>query len=558
MIRNGARRTLDVLLYLRFIAAALFVFALGSAGCSGTTYVTVDGAVADATPAPDGTLTLLSPSSIAIRPGETSPIEVQCTTASGAPCAFVDVTFAIEGAGLDSTLSVLSMQADADGRATGGVIAGTEATSFRVRVLSRTAARPVYVDVGVGTSFGTLIVRAPYRGARIVTRRIVDVVPRARCEDLTRAPPEVGARALPADDDEVSIAGLPTTVRYAVLARAESDVALTASGCVDDVELTVDATTRVDVPYADAALVIDGRYEARLALDATSPTDAAAQQVTRTFDTATVARGGDAASMLDALETALSAHVSPSAAAAFGEARTLESLERTLGDRLTEDRSAPAALATRWVDAAGAAMAHPRIEGTLVVATAGATVVTERLIVSDAADGEVGIVPATLDPGMGVPRSIALMPDGTRDSVRVASLRLDAPLGAMLLAWLDAVAASDGLAGAGDLFAPACGTLAAFVAGVPAASGCDAACVETACEAITAAAMLDLAAAAAALDVTAGALTVSGSLAATDADGDVRVDTLSGPLTGSYDDGAGLTLGTVSGTIEIARATPTP
>lgn len=547
-------------MYLRFISTCALLVALTSGlGCSGRTYVTLDADVNDAAHPPDGMLVLLSAPSLAIRPGEVARIDVRCVGPSGAPHADVEVTFAIEGAALDSTLSALSMRTDADGRASGGIVAGTQATSFRVRVVSRAASLPIYVDVGVGTSFGTLVVRAPYGGSRIVTHRIVDVVPRALCADLASSPPEVGARALPDGADELSIAGLPTTVHYAVLARAQSDVALTASGCVDDVVLAPDGTTQIDVPFVDTPLSIDGRYVADLTLDASSATDSALELVAHTVEAATEARGGDPHAMLDALETELTVRVSPTAGAAFGEARTIDLLERALLERLTADSSAPTVLTVRWIGAARTAMAHVRIDATLVVATPGASVITtDQVTMSDAADGTLSFVPASLDAALGVPRSLVVLADGTRDSVELDNLIVDAPIGAMLLAWLDAVAESDGLSGAPGLLAPACGTLRAFALEVPAAAECDVACVDAACEAVIAAELADLRTAASLLDLSAGALSLSGPLAASDDDGDARVDALSGTLTGSYLDGASATFGPVGGAIEVARAPAAP
>jgi hypothetical protein len=566
VIRARSRRTLIVLSSLRLLAslhrraccAIALLTSLSSAGCSGPTYVALDGAALDATRPPDGSLELLSAQSVAIRPGEIAPIDVRCTLPGGAACAFVEVTFAIEGAPLDSTLSALSARTDSDGRASGGIVAGTQATSFRVRVVSRAAALPIYVDVGVGTSFGTLVVRAPYSGSRIVTHRVIDVVPRALCADLASSPPEVGARALPDGSDELSIAGLPTTVRYAVLARAQSDTALTASGCVDDVQLEVDGTTTVDVPYVDAPLAIEGRYTAELDMDATLAADAAFDALGRTLLGAAEARGGDALAMLDAVEHEISVRGSTTAADAFASARTAESLDATLGERLVVDGSTPTTVLVHWVDAARISMGHARFDATLALASPGATLVTDRVTVADAADGTIVLVPSALDPTMGLARPVTVSADGSHDVVHFERLPLDAPLGAMLLAWLDAVATSDGLAGTGDLLAPACGTLRDFVSETAAASACDADCVDAACATIVAAQLDDLVTVAAALDVTAGGLTVSGALAATDADGDVRVDALSGTVTGAYLDGTSATLGPVSGSIVVTRAAPAP
>jgi hypothetical protein len=173
--------------------------------------------------------------------------------------------------------------------------------------------------------------------------------------------------------------------------------------------------------------------------------------------------------------------------------------------------------------------------------------------VSNAADGDVVLMPATFDPPMGTPRSLVVLADGTRDTVALESLTLDAPLGAMLIAWLDAVADSDGLAGTPGLFAATCGTLQAFASEVPAAGACDAACVAAACDEAIAAQLEDLRAATSLLDRTVGLPSLSGSLAATDADGDVRVDSLAGALTGSYVEGAAPTLGPIVGSIEVTR-----
>ncbi len=559
MILGVSRRTMSFLSYLRFASIVIATAALSFAGCGGPTYVTLDGAVLDADQPRDGTLALLSAPSLAIRPGEVALIDVRCTRLDGSPYAGVEVTFAIEGAALDSTLSALSTRTDADGRASGGIVAGTSATSFRVRVVSRASALPVYVDVGVGTSFGTLVVRAPYEGARIVMRRVVDIVPLAHCVDLIASPPEVGARALPVGSDELSIAGLPSTVRYAVLARAESDLALTAQGCVDDIVLETNGAVVVDVPYEDAPLSIDGRYDVTLALDSSAVADVGLEILSRSLSVGAEARGGDASTLLDAVEEALTERVSVAAGTAFADARALDALDEALADRLAVDASAPTAITLRWVGAARSAMGELNVDATLVVAASGASVITtDRITMRNAADGTLSLVPSAIGSGLGVARPLVVSADSSRDTATVESLLVDAPLGAMLLAWLDGVAASDGLTGTAALLGASCGSLRAVLEETPSASACDAECVDAACASAIAVGLDDLRVTAALLDSTTGRLMLAGPLVATDLDGDVRIDGLSGDLAGAYGAGSASPLGPVTGSMLATRAAAAP
>lgn len=514
-----------------------------AAGCSGPTYVTLDGGAPDA-PTAAGSLTLLSASSITIRPSAEAQITVRYT-AGGAPVAGAPITVAIEGTALDATLRARTVTTDASGTAVATIVAGTSAARFRVRLSTPDASAPVYVEVGVGTSFGTLVVRAPYGGSRPVVERVVDLVPNGSCAMVSATPPASGGRIIPMGNDEVTIAAVPAMMPYAVLVRASSSTTLEAVGCVDGVVPPVDASATVTVVFVDVPLAIDGSYGIGVRLDTSTFIGDHLAAAADAVETASLARGGDGSAMLDAVQAKLIASGNTAAAASLSAARAAGALDALLSAQLITDGTSPTGLVIAYLARAHDALVSPSVNATLALAVTGSSVLTTEGVA--ASDGMGGTLVITLPTPMTRPVMLAI--DATREQLDLTDARLDAPLGFLVTRWMDTAAGAH-VAGGGlhGVLLGACGTLDTFAAAHSELDACDASCRADACHAAVDQTVADLARAATGLDGNVDAVVLSGSLVAHDDDGDARVDHIDGMLSGTFVDASGATVATASGT----------
>lgn len=540
-------------MFLRLLAVVVLLGGV-AIGCDGPRYVALDSGTTDA-PSPMGTLTLVSASSLALRPGETASIDVRFADASGAPGAGIAIAAAIEGTALDSTLGALGATTDASGLAHVALVAGTEAATFRVRLSAREAAAPVYLYVGVGASFGSLRVRAPYLGARPVTQRVIDVVPGMTCPALAAMPPASGGRTVTSLTDDVAIAALPTTLTYAVLVRAQGAIATEAVGCADGVMPVADVATDVDVTLTEVPLGLDGNYTVDASLDGGGYVRDRVAEWTYALRATTSDRGGDATMLLDEIEAELIGAGAGTDAAQLHTLRGTLSLDDALAAQLAADGSAPTETIAALLDEAGTALDAPDVSLALTLGAGDmGTLTTERLVCGDGAGGTV---------------SIAMTPAAVRTISTAATLDamfaflgpVDAPPGTLALAWSEAVARERGHAGGVDeLLAGTCASLETFAAsadGATALAACDATCRASACRADLADLMARVAAGGALADSDIGGARIIGMISARDDDGDARVDRLDGTITGTFVDAMGNPVGpsdAVTGTLSGARA----
>lgn len=523
-------------------------------GCDGPRYVTLDSGPTDAA-SPTGTLTLVSSSSLALRPGTTAAIDVRFADASGVPRAGVTIAAAIEGAALDSTLGALAVTTDSTGLAHAMLVAGTEAATFRVRLSAREAAAPVFIDVGVGTSFGALLVRAPYTGMRPVTHRIVDVVPGVTCSTIAAMPPASGGRTVTSLTDDVPIIALPTTLTYAVLVRAEGALATEAVGCADGITPAADVSTNVDVTLTEVPLGLDGSYDVHATLSGGGYVQGRVAEWTYALRASATDRGGDATMLLDAVEAELVGAGASADAATLHSTRSTQPIDASLATQLTTDGSAPTERIAYLLDQAGTALDAPSVTLALTLGTGDmGTVTTQALVCSDGAGGTVAL-------SMTPPAVRTISTAASIDAMFAFLGPVDAPTGTLALAWVDAVARAHGhVGGAVELLSSACTSLETFAAtteGANALTACDVTCRASAC----ATAITDIAARVAAgaglADHDVAGARIVAMVSARDDDGDARVDRLDGTITGTFTDATGTPVGppdAVSGTLAGTRA----
>ncbi len=542
-------------MFLRLVTMATLLGALAIA-CSGPRYVALDSGTPDAA-TPTGTLTLLSAPSLTLRPGQTEVIDVRFLDAAGSPRAGVVIAAAIEGTALDSTLGALTVSTDASGLAHASLVAGSEASSFHVRLSAREAAAPVYVDVGVGTSFGTLLIHAPYVGTRPVTHRIIDVVPATTCAALISTPPTSGGRTVRTRAEDVTIAALPTTLAYAVLVRANGDLAVEADGCVEGVMPAPDTTTRVDVPLVEVPLGLEGGYAVEVTLSASGTLEGRVHAWAESLRATVGASGGDPALLFNAIEAELVRSGATSDASALHMLRSSASLDRALGAQLSADGTAPSEVVAALLDEAGAALDAPTVVLAFSLGASGTgSMATQALRCSDGRSGTV-----SLNRAAPIVRSI--MPAVGLDATFTFTGPIDAQAGALALAWADAVAGDRAhVAGLPVVLENACDSLESFAAttdGAAALAACDASCRASACSAALGELTSIVAAGAVLVDHDIDHIAMAAHVAARDDDGDALVDRLDGTIRGQLVTLDGSLLGSVdavSGTLTGTRTVP--
>lgn len=481
-----------------------------------------------------GVIELESEPSLTLSFGEEAELAVRYVE-SGVAVRGVPIRFALEGRAHDSTVADLSVETDAEGRARTRMVAGSTASAFRLRVSAERAA-PVYVNVSVGNmGFGALVVRAEYAGLRIgAGRRVIELYSSMSCTDEL---PPFADRMAALDDPsttEARFRALPAGLTYAVFGRVEGpDGVVVARACADGVQVMRDDETAVSLSFSDAPLAPEGRYEAVLALTATSSSAWASEVATDAGGALIDTAGGGADLYLDALEAELRERGATIGADALA-------LERATG--------VPAATLTAALEADGG---DPRVA--LEAALAGLRARMTALALSGPLSIEVASgapsaswTAAQLAVGPSDPDSPALMIDPAAaglelspslslswpmdDALVLESLTLALPLGTLARRTLEAEVAGRALGSPGELLATrgGCDALAIWIAEDPTVGPlCTADCPRAAClralDSVMDAALgaLDL------LDEARDTVLLSGTLEMVDADGDLLVDQLS-------------------------------
>ncbi len=200
--------------------------------------------------------------------GEQVEVTIQLFNRNEAPIEDATIAFDLVGRPQDASLSELSVTTDSQGKASVTLFAGQRAATFGLRA-SALGALPVTFNAAVGgAGFGTLLVRAPYDGDRVVAERHVLAYPGLDCDEVTRVRTDRSTVIAP-DDEAASLIALPAELDYAVLVVGEgaTDAVLT-KGCMDGVIVQADSVFEIEVPFDDAALIPANDLELSAQLEA--------------------------------------------------------------------------------------------------------------------------------------------------------------------------------------------------------------------------------------------------------------------------------------------------
>lgn len=544
------------------LSAALLPFAL-LAACSGADATDVDagGAVRDdGGSEPAALLELRSADSVTLTSGDDASFSVRYTEEDGSPIEGARVDFALVGRAHDSSLASLDAITDSDGVAVGGVIAGSVPAAFRVRISAERAV-PVHVDVSVGDAgFGGLHVTVDYDGERRITERAVHVFAGGAECGGDRTLDEAGDRikTLVGEETEARFFALPAGITYAVVARGRGPSGeMLAWGCIDGVGIEAEASSEVTVVMRDLLLVVDGDYSVEAEVDAEAPVVTLAARLGDSGADAVAAAGGESTLMLDAIEDGLRAGGMTSEADAIATERIDADLDAALANRFETAGTGPLVAIE-----ALAAILERRVERVAITGALDVTdgVPTWSMSAVSAVSGDPDSARLVIDlAAVGVEPSARMSATWLldEDAMRLDELRAILPLGSVGLGAMSTIADERGVAGLPELLLPdaGCTTLRDWAAEHAVISTvCDDSCVLMACkdgmETIAAAieaGLMDL-------DGDRAVVTLSGHVSLTDAEGDLRVDSMSGAaLSGRWSAPDETESDAVTGTFNAAR-----
>ncbi len=526
-------------------ALSALLLASGCAGDATGSDPDAGGPPTDSGVEPAYTLELLSDPSLPLAFGEEGFFAVRYLDDRGSPITGATVGLALVGRAHDSSLDALEATTDAEGIATGNVLAGRVAAAFRVRLTAERAV-PVHVDVAVSdVGFGGLRVMVSYDGERSIAERAVDVYAGASCtEDRTFHDPGDRTKVLPEGEIEARFVALPAGISYAVVARGRGPSGeMLAWGCTDGVAVEVDAEADALVSMRDLDLVVDGTYSVEVQLSADAPLGTMAAEVGTAGATAIADAGGDGAFVLDALESML--RDSGSVTAADDLAAQRDELDPSLALRFETEGVGPSVAVDSLAALVEARAEVVALTGTLAVADA-VPAWTMSAVSTIAGDPDAARLAVDLG-ALGVEPTADLGATWLleEDAMQLDELRVGLPLGSVGLGVLAALADErrvDGTAGL-MLASAGCGVFQAWAAEQPVIAGaCDDACVLMACKDALERAAAPVEAALMSLDAERSVVTVAGRVELTDTEGDRRVDSLLGESLGglwSPPDGTG-------------------
>lgn len=525
---------------LRFLRAS--TLAVVVAGCSSPPAVPID-----AGPLPDGAmvearrLELETERSLTLRSGDEAEIRVRYVDELGRPLVGEPLRFLLDGVAHDSTLAGLSERTDTEGRASATLVAGATAAAFRVRV-SAEAATSLSIEVAVSDAgFGELEVELEYTGEREDGLLAASVFAGGRCDEMrTRDERGDRYRLRGPDDEDVTFVGLPADLTYAVVGRLEGASGLLAWGCVDDVRLSPEAPTRVEIDVLDLPAVIDGEYDVTLGLDVPLSAEAAGDEL-RAFGAAFLAPD-PTTTLLDAMERQLSVS-DPDALAALIAARegdldarytsTLEAADvgpavalETVAT-LVSDRLARLELGGRWTNIEG------EVSVRLTQLRAGTDEITEASLGA----------------------AFALQGTGAIDEGGVVTdLRIAMPLDRIVAHVLTTEASMLGLARREELVVSfaACDTLPPL----PDLDACDATCRELACREVTSVLWAGLDLQLSAITPSRTTLAIEGSVELVESMGGTAIEAFSGTLGGTWGSSVAISPEAVEVTVDATRVIP--
>lgn len=549
-------------MYLRLLIC--FLLSSGVVACG----TTIDDGYDAGPPPPSGQpteLALLTPGSLQLVFGAQADFAVRYTRSDRSPIAGATIDLGLVGRADDSTLTALSVVTDADGVANGSVIAGTHATAFRIRIGAERAADR-FIDVSVSDlGFGALSIATRHVGDRPVARRAIHLFADTACDDesVRRA---VGVRSgeVLEDDEELEIGALPVGVTYAVVVRGASE-AMTdvAYGCVDGLEVVADDVSPVWIEIDDLPLDVSGSYDAVVSLDTSASAlhlaDGVRAAARPLFDR------GDAAFLLDAIDTMLREGGDADAAASIARLRASTELDSDLADALALAGAGPTAALDDLASGLAEQLSRLQVEGELALGMAGLPGWRSRTITL-AGDAEIR-PPLVLDLralGVELGGAVRATAVADADALQVRELTVTLPLGQLADLTLDAIARDRGGDDATSLdllrARGGCEQLQLWAASRDGFSEhCDDACVAAACELALAGLLSAVGDAFDVLDEDRAFVALSGRATLEDLDQDLRPDTLEVPaLVGRWTREGATEGDSVSGAAMATRVTALP
>lgn len=518
---------------------------LAFAGCADVPSIELDAGAPDAAVVEAKSLEIVGEPTISLTSTQEATLTVRLRDAVGRPMAGSEVRFALDGRAHDSTLLEVSAETDAMGLARTTLRAGLVAAAFRVRASADDAAS-VSFDVAVGDAgFGSMQVTPLYRGVRESLPLVrVGVFTDATCEDdIVRRDAGDRVQVRSEDDELVRFLGLPVGPTYAVAVRGEGeDGVLLAWGCADGFAIVEMDSVDVEVPFDDEPLMVEGSYRTTTAFAMLETSGRMGTELGEAVDRLLPER--DATLILDAAEQQLVDEGETASAAALATARA-GGYDTVYQGMLESEGLGPSVAHAALLD---------RIASTLTTLGIRARVrVTGTEVSYEVLGLETGA--GYLDVGLAeIELPAELNASLTEGEVTIETLRVGLTASQLLQALATLEAYERVFADGGDwlAFEAGCGMLPAPTEPI----GCDADCLERACET----AMDDYYAATlealVPLDEYRASFELSGSAELSDSAGDLRVDTVSGTLTGEWTGPMATSPEAVEGAIVGERITP--
>ncbi len=492
-----------------------------------------------------GELSITSERSLLLAPQQLASFTVRWTNSSGMLVPMRDVNFALEGMPRDSSLLSLASHTNANGEASGTIIAGSLPATFRIRITAPDAV-PAYIDVAVGAEgFGGLSIQLEEDLIRPSTRRLVLLHQGAElpCSDaLTRTEAD---RIRTTEENLVAdFTALPAGQLFTIVARAENDRGTVVSeGCIEEVRVRADRTLQETIVLVPRPLEVEGEYSTSMEFTADSSPEPLLASVADAVDMSISAIGGDAELMLDGLDTELRArHATELADMLMAERNELRSSLSTHLDGLGRT---PSVAVHALIDDVAQRTSSIRINGTLAIARAaptGSLASFTRGPIHVGPPAEPIVIDLT-EHGVGARTSVSMSFHPSEDRLAIDELTLLVPLGHFAARIMDEKVRAQGGTSAVDLVQgeSGCDQFALWLEGRPDITAeCDAACVLSSCTHAIESVLSISRVAFGSLDDARIRILLSGDIQCRDSDGNLEVDALPQmSLSGSWSNPSG-------------------
>lgn len=503
--------------YSPALRVAPLLLALVTSACGSTTTAAPDASYEDATIAQERRVLEFQTEPLALSPVTEATLSVRLLDGeTSTPVEGADVTFALEGAPLGSTLRHLDAITDAAGVASVVLVAGPNATAFQVRATA-TYADPALLDVSVGDAFGALSVRVASEQSRLTGPYVVRLHASTSCSATSDATAST-SRTLGSDASATTFARLASAVPWTVevIARAPSGSGpAIVRGCTDGVVIDAEQTVETTVAVRDIAYGVEGSYTATWTFDATAAIGSLDSALTSIalFGSGT---DSDADMLLTAIATELAARGDDAALSTLTSLRA-SGLDERLAARLVSVGATLGGPLRACADTTATDLASVRLSGPLNLASWNA-----RWTTSD-------VVAGTLSLALALDAAESVYALGPSDAISFEALHVGLGAGSLWrAAFLAELDRTLGAASLGDYVAgsAACSATSDLLVEEGIAA-CDGTCVVDACTRLgnAASSLVDVLVVAADTNVATLVLAPAGTLA--DLDGDLAADSIS-------------------------------